>query len=56
MKKSLQVKPGITVAHVGGKTVTFIKEGMKGRTLRNLAKKHAESFAIARQVVETVTV
>lgn len=56
MKKSLQVKPGITIAHVEGKTVTFVKEGMKGRALRNLAKKNAESFAIARQVIETVTV
>lgn len=53
--KALNVKPGITIARVGGKTVTFIKEGMKGRTLRNLSKKHADSLAIARQVVETVT-
>lgn len=55
MTKALTVKPGVTIAHVGGKTVTFLREKMKGKTLAALATKHKESFAIARQVVETVT-
>jgi hypothetical protein len=55
MAKSLTVKPGVTFAQIGNKTVTFVREGMKGKTLNNLATKHSASFAIARQVVATVT-
>jgi len=56
MKKSLTVKPGVTIAHIGGKTITFLRAGMKGKTLAALMAKHKQSFAIARQVVETVTI
>ena len=56
MKKALTVKPGVTIAHIEGRTITFLREKMKGKTLAALATKHKESFALARQVVETVTI
>lgn len=55
MKKALTVKPGIVMATEGNKTITYLREGMKGKTLKGLAEKHKQSFDIARQVLKTVT-
>jgi hypothetical protein len=54
MKKSLRVKAGVTLVNAGSKTVTFVREGMTGATLKRMIEKHKQSFDLARQVLATV--
>jgi hypothetical protein len=54
MKSAIKVKPGVTIALDGSKTVTYVREGMTGKGLKRIVEKNKQSFAIARQVLTTV--